>query len=271
MARLPLRAIVIAPFGAPRSPYAGVDGCCAIAQLADPTNNTAEQARSRARFIFILILSIDAMAQQRLFIEADAQARTRRCEQVAVLHFSRARSDRRADRVLADPVLAHDAVGHRDREVRACGDVHGRTDADVRLEGEAEVVGELGDAPAFGDAAGATNVGLHDVDGAVADQLDGFVSRHDRIERDRDRQALRQFGVALDILRRDRHLEEADAELLHRLAEPHRVGARVDTRRVRVDREVVAECVADRADRTQIAPYTATNRHLHAAIAGIAQ
>src|SRR5918994_7987420 len=102
MTRLPLRSIVIAPFGAPRSPYVGVDGCCAIAQLANPMNKNAEQTTSRARFIVILILSVDAMAQQRLFVEADAQARTRRCEQVTVLHFGRSRSNRRAERVFAD-------------------------------------------------------------------------------------------------------------------------------------------------------------------------
>ena len=79
----------------------------------------------------------------------------------------------RRDRVLADPVFAYDAVRHRDGEMSARRNMDRRANAHVRLKGEAKTVGQFGDPAAFRNSAGATDIWLHDIDRAVANEFDG--------------------------------------------------------------------------------------------------
>jgi hypothetical protein len=112
--------------------------------------------------------------------------------------------------------------------------------------GDAEGVGEDRDAAELGEPAGAADVGLDDVEPADPQVAQHLVAVGDHVVGDRDRQRAGDLGVALDLLVRQRGLEEADAERLELAADPDGGGHVVVAGGVGVDLDTASEVGAHR-------------------------
>src|SRR5690606_36904716 len=121
-----------------------------------------------------------------------------------------------------------------------------------------------GDAPAFGDAASAANIRLHDSEPAGPQVFGRFVTVHQRIAGDRQVEGLGEQEVSFHVFGGDGQFEKTDFQLFQRPAEPQGLRAIVDACRVRMNDEVVANAFANRPHGTNISFDSLAERHFYA-------
>ena len=162
-------------------------------------------------------------------------------------------------RVVADPVLHDLEVRQGGGTLEAGREVDRRADADMRCRDRAKRVGEHADAHHLGDAARPADIGLQHPQRTSAQVLQRPVPVGYGVQRERDVEQAGQPGVPLDLLGRDGHLEEADAELLQAAADADGLSQVILPGRVGEDG---VEDLADGGDRGHVELRSQTDRHL---------
>ena len=111
-----------------------------------------------------------------------------------------------------------------------------------------EAGGELGDAPGLGDAARTGHIGLDQPERAILQHRQGLGGDIVALAgRKPDRQMLGEAAIAGAVMRRDRLLEKAIAEIGQRPADDQRIVDVIGPVGIDIERDIVAGELADEA------------------------